>query len=206
MKCTSCLINGVGKCDPDGCPVEYGSWKMSSVYNNITKMCKMCQEEIGDDYDYGYDLHCTSCSDNGGGKCDDDGCPESTDIGIAFNNTSKMCEKCQTDIGGNEYLDCRTYLINGAGKCDPGGCPTEYGTWKTSSVYNNVTKLCEMCQVRVGDEYLSNCLSCSVNGAGKCDANGCPESKNIEIVYNSTSKMCETCQAKIGGYDNLHCK
>ena len=68
-------------------------------------MCADCQRNISENKD----LHCKSCTINGSGKCDEQECPG----GTVYQNTTSMCEICQTSIGG---LDCKSCMKAGAGR------------------------------------------------------------------------------------------
>ena len=67
-------------------------------------------------------LDCLKCVINGPSKCDVDGCPESTSL----NNSTMLCELCQTSINDESDLHCTFCGVNGPGRCDSLGCPKEY--------------------------------------------------------------------------------
>ena len=187
-----CHANGVGKCDPTGCP-------KGSVYNNKTMICGACQNRIG----YYRILHCKLCAINGAGKCDSDGCPvehtfNQLTTGLTYNKDLQKCELCQKKIKANNHyvypkIECKSCTISGGGKCDVNRCPEEWSnpytrevTTAKSVVYNNSTAMCDVCQLTIGGYYGLNCLSCVVNGAGRCDELACP----ALTYYNDTTHMC----------------
>ena len=44
------------------------------------------------------------------------------------------------------------------------------------------------CQTRIGGYWGPDCMFCPVNGAGKCDPDGCP--KQTGIFYLETTNLC----------------
>ena len=88
LNCGSCTTHGEGKCDPNGCQSQQTvnvRFAIVSIYNTTTKMCETCQQYIG-----GENLHCGSCTINGGNKCEPDGCPAPGLI--RYNHTTEACE------------------------------------------------------------------------------------------------------------------
>lgn len=117
---------------------------------------------------------------------------------------------CQANIGGISGLYCPVCDKNGIGNCDQGRCPQEnannitYGT-----IFNNMTKKCEPCQHGIGGYDRLNCISCTVNGVGKCDPEGCLAEYSLHrhgVVYNNKTQLCEMCQRNIKGHRGLNCR
>ena len=46
------------------------------------------------------------------------------------------------------------------------------------------------CQFNIGGRDQSDCTSCSLNGAGNCDPDGCPKKTGIWISYVEKNKQC----------------
>ena len=126
------------------------------------------------------------------------------------------------NIGGNKQLYCSSCKNNGNNRCDEGGCPpmTTHMTYNKGIALNKETKMCDLCQQYIGGDYKFHCVNCTVNGPGKCDANGCPnvyaqnlydddvaedQTYDAGIVYDKTSNKCQLCQQNIGGNDKLMC-
>ena len=112
-------------------------------------------------------------------------------IKILF-KSSKYLE-CQVKIGGNKGLHC-AHCTNQDDNdyCDTDGCPTSESTYKSDRVgvvYNPITRKCDLCQENIANTKQLNCAECRENGAGKCDAVGCPAPG--VIFYNATTSMCE---------------
>ena len=155
-------------------------------YHHSTNRYVVCQEHIG-----GYDnddFKCTSCTDNGEGKCDAGHCPtniwmfDDTYKNTFYHNDTQKCVLCQENIGGHKGLNCKSCTHNGYGKCDANQC--SIGTF-----YQNSTRLCDLCQMDIGGHADLNCLSCTVNGLSKCDADGCPE-PDLITHYNEDDSTC----------------
>lgn len=170
-----------------------------------------CQRYIGGNLN----IHCVSCTINGYNKCDPAGCPTHYKKGTVYNNITKQCETCQERIGGYSDIHCKYCQTNGGGKCDETECRnidnifTAYGA-VIGVIYNTRTLMCETCQDNIGGKAHLKCVSCQVNGAGRCDPTGCPNNKNndyrhITTLYNYKTNMCEVCQKTIGGYIALNC-
>ena len=110
---------------------------------------------------------------------------------------------CQVNIGDHEGLYCTSCNITGPGNCDPTGCPAKDEIRHEIVIYNNYTKMCEMCQRKIGDHLGVNCESCNINGPGKCDPGGCPARLTY---YNSRTELCEeetmnrTCKRGFSSY------
>ena len=47
------------------------------------------------------------------------------------------------------------------------------------------------CQMDIGGILSLHCISCTVNGAGKCDPDGCV--KTTGIIYKEQSCTCKYC-------------
>ena len=59
----------------------------------------------------------------------------------------------------------------------------------TGFAFNNITKLCGLCQQNIEGYHGLNCPSCKNSGPGKCDADMCPAPGLT--YYNKTTQMCE---------------
>ena len=181
-------------CDVTGCPAQYreygGKVITGIVYNSVTKQCEMCQDKIK--YT---SINCTSCTSNGAGRCDPSACPaqyrdayHDIVIGVVYSNITRKCDMCQKKIGDYD-IKCESCSSNGAGKCDPSGCieARDFRKIVTGIVYNKISKQCEMCQVNIAGHMGWNCASCTSNGAGRCDAGGCPALTH----YTTLTQTCE---------------
>lgn len=211
FNCFSCNKNGAGKCDYGECPrlirfdsngkktVGFGGDYKYKSYDASIKQCVVCQENIGEHSG----LNCESCSNNGLGKCDEDGCPNNQVNGgmkryTSYNDTVEKCNICQENIGEQKGLNCKSCASTGERKCDPGSCPTD---GKVHVAYNNNTTLCMLCQTNIGWKIGLNCKDCTENGDGHCDPGSCPQSS----FYQTSTKTCQPCQMNIAGHEGLNC-
>jgi hypothetical protein len=113
-----------------------------------------------------------------------------------------LCQKCSDGSHCDECIDAGTYVLNNEGT----GCEDCYVvSGQTCSKCSKLSR-CDVCErtkqgpviptttATCGD-CASNCQFCSINGAGKCDDNGCDAGYALDSEQNCSpcAPGCQLC-------------